>query len=99
MRMHLGRRKLHFVRIVCASRHHTTENVTHFRLIVDEPQQRFSIRAFLADAENIFGGRIQADDQKVLVQKDNAGTQRIEDVIGIATEGAVVVGTATAPGA
>jgi len=59
---------MHFVRIVRAGRHHTAKDVTHFRLIVDESQQRFSAGSFLADAENIFGGRIQADDQKVLVQ-------------------------------
>jgi len=96
MRMHLGRRKTHFVRIVRAGCQHTTEDVAHFRLIVDESQQRFSVRSPLADAENIFRGRIQANDQKVIVQKDDAGTQCIEYVVGNATEGSVIAGTAAA---
>lgn len=94
--MHLGRRKSHFVRIVRSGCHHTTENVAHFRLIIDESQQGFSVGSFLADAENIFGGRVQADNQKVLVQKDDAGTQCIEDAVGIAPEGSVIAGAAAA---
>jgi hypothetical protein len=59
---------------VRAGRHYTTENVAHLRLIVDESQQRFSVSSLLADAEDVFGRGIQANDQKMLVQKDDAGT-------------------------
>jgi hypothetical protein len=80
-----------------AGRHDTTENVAHFRFVVDETQQGLPDCALLADPEYIFGGRIQADDQQMLIQQYNPGTQGIEDVAGIAAQGSVIVGAA-APG-
>jgi hypothetical protein len=39
--------------------HNPRQDVAHFRLIIDELQQRMPSSALLANAKDIFGGRIQ----------------------------------------
>lgn len=46
---------------------------------------------FLADPEDILGGRIQRDDQKVNIEEDDAGAQIVEDAIGVTTQRVVAV--------
>ena len=64
------------------------------RIIIDKLQQRFAVCALLTDAEDILGGRVQANDQQVVVQQDDAGAQTFENSPGIATEGSVVIESA-----
>jgi len=69
----------HLVRVVVSGSQHATQDVTHFRLVINQAQERFTLRALLADAKNIFGRRIQADDQEAAVEKNNARAQPIKD--------------------
>ena len=94
MRVHLGRRQRHLVCVVIAGYQHATQHVAHLRLIIDKLQQRFAVCALLTDAEDILGGRVQANDQQVVVQQDDAGAQTFENSPGIATEGSVVIESA-----
>ena len=62
--VHFGSTKAHFICVVVAGFDDATKDVAQFGLIVDELQQGFALRALNADAQNVFGGRIQADDQQ-----------------------------------
>jgi len=57
---------------VVACLYDARENVAHFGLVIDQSQQRFSACPQLADAEDIFGCGIQADDQEVVVKQYDA---------------------------
>jgi hypothetical protein len=37
----------------------------------------------LADTEDVLGGRIEVDDEKVVVQQNDAGTQAVKNAQGI----------------
>jgi len=43
-------------------------------------QQRLAVCAPAADTKNVFRCRVQADDEQVLVQQDDARIQAIENV-------------------
>ena len=58
----LGWREAHFVCVMIAGFDNATKDVTQLGLVVDELQQGLSSRALNADAKNVFGGWIQADD-------------------------------------
>jgi hypothetical protein len=70
---------------------HAAENVAHFGLVVDQPQQRLSSRALQADAENVFGRRIQVGDQQAVVYENDASAQAIEYSFGVVGGGAAIV--------
>jgi hypothetical protein len=59
--VNLCRCETHFIRVVVASFKNPRQDIAHFRLIIDELQQGFTIRSLLADTKNIFGGRVQAN--------------------------------------
>jgi hypothetical protein len=84
--MDFGRRQAHFIGEVIAGRGNAAQDLAHFRLVVDEPQQGLAARAGAADAENVLGRRVQVDDKKVFVQQDDAGTQAVDDLTGIAAQ-------------
>ncbi len=46
------------VSVVIAGCNNPRQDISHLRLIVDQLQQRFTVRAVLADAENVFGGGV-----------------------------------------
>jgi len=83
---------------VIAGRHYAAQDVAQFRLVVDEAQQRFTARPALADAEDVFGRRVQADDEQVTIEEDDAGTEAVEDIGGFARQCAIVAGTTPAGG-
>jgi hypothetical protein len=68
------------------------EDVTQLGVVVEEPEQRFAPRAPLADAENIFRSGIEAQDEQVPVQQDDAGAQAVEDGFCGIADIAVVAG-------
>ena len=72
VRVNLGLRKPYFIAIVITGRQHPTQDVTHLGLVIDKPQQGFSMRALPTDAENVFRGRIHADDKQIIVQQHDA---------------------------
>jgi len=61
--VHFGRRKPQFVCEMIARCYNATQDVAHFGFIVDKSQQRFALRALLAGAQNVFGSRIQSNDE------------------------------------
>jgi len=70
--VYFGSTKVHFICVVVSGFNNATKNVSQLRLIVDELQQRLATCALNANAKNVFGGRVQADDQQALVEKDDA---------------------------
>jgi len=47
----------------------------------------------LADAKNVFRGRVQTDNKQMLVKQNNARAERIKNGVGIGPDGSVVAGT------
>jgi hypothetical protein len=87
--MDLGRRETHFIGKVIAGRGDAAQDFAHFGFVVDEAQQRLATRPRTADAENIFGGRVQVDDEKIVVEQDDTRTQAVDDSGGVAAEWSV----------
>ena len=83
VRVDLGRSKTHFVRVVISARRNACEDLAHFRFIVDESQQRLPPRACATDAEHVFGGRVQVNDQEVVIEQDNARGQAVQNANGV----------------
>ncbi len=93
VRLDFVRAQAQLVRVVIARRTDAAEDVAQFRVVVQKPQERFPARAPLAYAENIFRGGIEADDEQVPVQQDDAGTQAVEDGLGLIADITAVIGT------
>ena len=93
--MDLGRRQAHFIGEVVAGRSNAAEDLAHFRLIVDEPQQRLAARAGAADAQNVLGRRVQVDNEQIVIQQDDARSQAVDDLAGIAAERSVAGSSAS----
>ena len=91
--MHFGRRQLHLIGVVVARRRHARQDFAHLRFVVDELQQGLVTRPGTTDPEDVFGGRVEVDDQQVVVEQNDARAQGVEDVAGIVAEGSVT-GTA-----
>ena len=66
------------------------QDVAQLGIIIEQSQQGFTARTTLADAENVFRGGVQAQDEQVPVQQDNAGTQAVEDALCLVADVAVV---------
>jgi hypothetical protein len=79
---------------VIAGRHDAAQDVAHFRLIIDQAQQGVTEGAPLADTEDVFGSGIHTDNQQIVIQKNDARTQAVEDVIGFFMYGSIVTGAA-----
>jgi len=90
--VHLSSTEAHFVCIVIACFDDATEDVAQLGFIVDKLQQGFALRTLNADTKNVFGGRVQADDQQTLIEKNDAATQAVEDLLGVFIEAAIVTG-------
>lgn len=87
--MHLGSRKAHFVCIVIAGPANAAENIAQLRLVVEKPQQGMAACALRADSENVFGGRVQRDDQQITVDQNDARAQAVQDGLGVPVRAAV----------
>ncbi len=74
---------------------HAAQNVAQFRFVIHQAQKRLAARALHADAEDVLRGRIQIDNQKALIDEDNASAKAIKNALGISMAGTV---TAGAPG-
>jgi hypothetical protein len=59
---------------VIARRLNARQDIPHLGLIVNELQQRLSAGAFLADAQYVFGSRIQGRYEQVLVKQYDTRT-------------------------
>jgi hypothetical protein len=94
MGVHLGRGKPHLVRVVVSGGHYATQDVAHFGLVVDKPQQRLAVSALLTDAQNIFSSGVYSDNKEVLVQQDDARAQGVNDIDRVAAERSAIVGAA-----
>ena len=70
--MHFRGAEVEFVRVMIARRHDARQNILQLRVVIEQPQQRLAAGATLADAEDVLGGRIQADDEEVAVEQDDA---------------------------
>jgi len=94
--MSRGRCQAHFVGVASVTCGNPRQDFAHFRLVVDQLQQGFTLCAAFADTEDIFGRRIHADYQQVLIKENNAAAQRVDQGLGAIMITAVVVGTWTA---
>ena len=61
----------------------TRQDVVQFGFVVDELHQRSAAGATFTDAKNVFGGRVQADDQQVAIEKNDTAGQRVDDRRGL----------------
>jgi len=83
MRVHLGRRKAHFIRVAIAGCCHTAEYFTQFGFVIDQLQQRLAVRSCTADSEEIFCGGVHVDNQQAVVKQDDARAQAVQNVAGV----------------
>ena len=83
---------MQFVRIVVTRCDDAAKNVAELRVVVDEAQQRLAASADLADTEDVLGGRIETDDEQVLVKQNDARTQAVEYVARIVSEATAIAG-------
>jgi len=60
------------VRIVIARLNDATQDIAQLRIIISKPQQRFALRPLRTYTKDVFGGRVEADDQEAFVQQDDA---------------------------
>ncbi len=72
VRMHFRGRKVHFIRVVIAGHRNATQDFSHFRLVVDELQQRLTACARTADTKNVFSGWIKVCNQQAVIEQDDA---------------------------
>ena len=84
--VNLGRREAQLVRVLVAGGGDAAENLLHFRLVIHEAQQGLASRARTADAEYVFSGRVQVDDEQMLIQQDDARVQAVEDTAGVVVQ-------------
>ena len=68
------------------------KNIPQLWLIVNEAQQRLAAGPLCADAENVFGRRVEVEYQKALINKYDARTQAVENTFGICVAGIVTAG-------
>jgi hypothetical protein len=87
--VNLCRCESHFIGEVVAGRGDTAEDFAHFGFVVNESQQRFAARARATDTQDVLGRRVQVDDEEVFVQQDDARTQAVDDLTGVAAQRSV----------
>jgi hypothetical protein len=63
---------------VVAGIHDPSEHVAHFGLIVDQPQQGLASRPRNTDAEDVFRGGVEIDDQQAAVYEDDGRAEAVE---------------------
>jgi hypothetical protein len=79
---------------VIAGLDNTRQNIAHFGLVVDKLEQRLTARPLLADTKNVFGGWVQPRDQEMLVEQNDARTERVKNGAGVLLQRSVVTGAA-----
>ena len=89
--MDLRRTEVQFVGVVITGRDDARQDILQLRVIVEQAQQGFAARAMVADAENVLGSRVQAQDKQIVVEQDYARTQAIKDSSGRFASGPAVI--------
>lgn len=56
------------------------QHIAHFRVIIDERQQRMADSAGKTDSQQVLRGRIEFDDKEIVVKQDDGGSQAIDDI-------------------
>ncbi len=98
VRLDLVRAEPQLVRVVIPRSTDPTEDVAQLGIVVQQPQQRFSVCAPLADPEYVFRSGIEARDKQVPVQQDHPGAEAVEDVLCLVGSRAIVAGALRACG-
>lgn len=78
--MSLGGPEPHLDRIVIARRDDAAQDISQLRFIVNQPLERFTLRAACADAEYVLCCTVQADDQQILIEQNDSRAQAVEDI-------------------
>ena len=84
--VHLGRCESHLVRIMIAGRGNARQDLAHFRFVVNKLEQRLTMRALAADAQDVFCGRVQVHDELMLIKQNDACAQAVENIARIVVE-------------
>jgi len=79
---------------VIARLYYATQDVAHFRLVVEQAQERFTLCALLTDAQDVFRRRVQANDQQTAVEKNDSRAQPVKDAQWLFIENAAAAGMA-----
>ena len=56
------------------------QDISQLRFIVNQPLERFTLRAACTDAEYVLCCTVQADDQQILIEQNDSRTQAVEDI-------------------
>ncbi len=91
--MNLGGPQPHLDRVVFARRNDAAQDISQLRFIVNQPLERFPLRAAFTDTEYVLCCRVQADDQQILIEQNDARTQAFEDIARFSVDGPVATGT------
>lgn len=78
------------VGVVIAGLENAAKNVSQFGFVVDEAQQGLALCPLHADAKDIFRGRIEVDDQQVVVDENDARAQAVKNTFGVRVARSVV---------
>ena len=66
-----------------AGHRNARQHIPQFGFIIDELQQGFAAGAAAADSEDVLGGRVQVDDEQVVIEQDDPGAQAVDYVRGV----------------
>ena len=78
--MSFGGSKPHLDRVVIACRDDAAQDISQLRFIVNQPLERFALRAAFTDAEYVLCCTVQTDDQQILIEQNDSRTQAVEDI-------------------
>ena len=78
--MSFGGSEPHLDRVVIARRDDAAQDISQLRFVVNQPLQRFTLRASFTDAEYVLCCTVQADDQQILIEQNDSRTQAFEDI-------------------
>jgi hypothetical protein len=92
--VNFGRSEPQFVGIVIAGCEDAAKNIAELGLIIEQAQHRFTASPLDTDTQQVFGGRVEVDDQQAAVNENNSGTETIENALRIAAGRPVIAGTA-----
>jgi hypothetical protein len=84
---------------VVARFEHAAKDVLKFGLIAQEAQHGCATSPLDAYPKQIFCGRVEVNDQQVVVNENNASAEAVENTFRVVLDCPAVVGTLTGPAA
>jgi hypothetical protein len=67
-------------------RNDPAQNALELRVLTNQAEQRFTFRAVFADAEDVLGRRVEANDKKGAVEQNDACAEAVENLFRVFVE-------------